>query len=101
MLPICFAIFGCGLSILVDEPIKHVEEDRGQVIIQIRLYILQIALGRFTRKTLAMAKFIVIMLALVFRLCACIAFRLSRLLLEVQVEKSGMVSPSIGNRKNL
>ena len=26
-LPICFTVLGCGLPVLVDEPIKHVEED--------------------------------------------------------------------------
>ncbi len=69
--------------------------------IRIGLYVLQIALGRFARKTLARAEFIVMISALVFWLRACVSLRLLHSLSEVQAEKSGIASTSLGNGKKL
>ncbi len=66
---------------------------------QIGLYVSRVAFDRFTRKTLERAKFMVIMSALVFWLRAYLAFRLSRLLLDMHAEKSGMSSNSSGKGK--
>jgi hypothetical protein len=63
---------------------------------QIGLYVSQIAFGRFARKTSERAKFIVTMSARVFWLCACVALKLLRSLLDVHAEKSGTSSTSFG-----
>jgi hypothetical protein len=67
----------------------------------IGLYVLQIALGRFARKTLERAAFIVTMSAQVFWSWACVALRLLRALSDVHSEKSGMLSTSLGKGKEL
>jgi hypothetical protein len=68
---------------------------------QIGSYVWQIAFGRFTRKTLERAAFIVTMSALVFWSWAFVAFSVSCSLYELQVEKSGTASTSFGNGKKL
>ncbi len=67
----------------------------------IGLYVLQIAFGRFARKTSERAAFIVSMSAQVFWSWACVAFRLSCSLSDVHAEKSRMSSPSFGIGSNL
>jgi hypothetical protein len=62
-LPICLAIFGRGKPILRDEPVKHVEKNSLGCFIWIGLYVSRIAFGRFARKTLERATFIVTMSA--------------------------------------
>ncbi len=69
--------------------------------IRIGPYVSRIAFGRFARKTLARAKFMVTISALVFWSRAWVTFRLSRLLSEVQAAKSGMVSTLVGKRKKI
>ncbi len=68
---------------------------------QMGSYVLQIAFGRFTRKMSERAAFMVTMSALVLRSQTFVAFRVSRSLSLVQVEKYGIVSTSIGNGKKL
>ncbi len=68
---------------------------------QIGLYVLQIYIRRFARKTSEWVKFIVTMFALVFWLQACVAFRLWRKLSDVHAEKSGASSTSFRNGKEL
>ncbi len=68
---------------------------------QIGSYVLQIAFGRFARKTLERVAFMVMMSAQDFWLQAFVAFRVSHWLSEVQVEKSGTASTSGGNGKNI
>ena len=64
-------------------------------------YVLQIALGRFVRKTSERAAFMVTMSCLVFRMQALVAFSVSRSLSKLQAEKSGTASAStsFGNGK--
>ena len=69
--------------------------------IRIGSYVWRIAFGRFARKLSERAAFIVTMSALVFRSRACVAFSVSRLLSELQVEKSGTASTSFGNSKKV
>ncbi len=101
LLPIIFAIIGCRFSILLDEPVEHVEEDGVRFFHPNCLYVWRIAFGRFARKTLERAAFIVTISALVFRSRACVAFSVSRSLSKLQVEKSGTASISGGNGKNV
>jgi hypothetical protein len=67
--------------------------------VRISLYISQIALGRFVRKTSERATFIVTMFAQVFWLRACVALRLLCSLSDVHAEKSGTSSTSLGKGK--
>jgi hypothetical protein len=53
---------------------------------RIGLYVSQIAFGRFARKTLERAEFIVAMTALVFWSWACVAFKLLHSLSDVHAE---------------
>ncbi len=66
---------------------------------QIDLYVSQISFGRFARKLLERAKFIVTMSAQVFWSRACVAFRLLRSLLDVHAEKSEKSSTSVRKGK--
>ncbi len=68
---------------------------------QIGLYILRIAFGRFARKTSERAAFMVMMSAQVVWSQAFVAFRVSHLLSEAEVEKSGTASTFGGNGKKL
>jgi hypothetical protein len=68
---------------------------------QMGSYVLQIAFGRFARKTSERAAFMVTMSALVLRSRAFVAFRVSHSLSVVQVENSGIASTSTGNGKKL
>jgi hypothetical protein len=68
---------------------------------RIGLYVSRIALGRLVRKTSERAAFMVTMSALVLWSRALVAFSVSCLLSELQVEKSGTASTSFGNRKKV
>ncbi len=66
---------------------------------QIGLYVSQITFGRFARKTLERAAFIVTMSTRVFWSRASVALRLLHSLLDVHAEKSGTSSTSFGKGK--
>jgi hypothetical protein len=68
---------------------------------QMGSYVLQIAFGRFARKTSEKAAFMVTMSTLVLGSRAFVAFRVLPSLSVVQAEKSGIASTSIGNGKKL
>ncbi len=68
---------------------------------QVGPYVLQIAFGRFARKTSERAAFMVMMSAQVFWSRAFVAFRVLRSLSEVQMEQSGTVSTSGGKGRKL
>ncbi len=68
---------------------------------QIGLYVSQIALGRFARKTWERAAFMVTMSALVFWSWALVALSVSCSLSKLHAEKSGIESSSAGNGKKV
>ncbi len=101
LLPIPFVVFGRGLPVLVNESIDHVEEDYVRVLHLNWLVHFVNCLGEIREEDIGQGQINGNDGSSVFLSWALVAFRLSRLLSDVQVVKSVIASTLGGNRKNL